>query len=388
MDTHETQRHWFDYVVFGIHAVWSVLAIRSLFEQSDIRFWELAIGVLGYLITCFVPFVLYRVKRPFLAVLSELIIIGALYVLVPKTEAVFDFMHIPVLLISYMAWGRHALWALAAVFVYPIVLSEDSLSLPRDVFIDEMVNLGILFGIGYCFQKMVYSYIKMNGMYKVIQEQNQTLEVYAKQIEKLTLSEERNRLSRELHDTVGHTFTTTITGMDAVYYLIDLAPDEAKKSLRELLHVTRNGLNEVRKHIHEIADDHEQHSLLEHLSQIAGQFAAHSGTDIKIDTMGTAYPVSDRVRMTLVRCLQESLTNAKRHGNATAVRIALAYEPHQLGLAISDNGRGDANLTKGFGLTAMTDRLSGVNGSLAITSSPDGGTTVRCAIPMYPSQSA
>jgi signal transduction histidine kinase len=219
-------------------------------------------------------------------------------------------------------------------------------------------------------------------MYEIIQEQNQTLELYSKQIEKLTLAEERNRLSRDLHDTVGHTFTTTIMGMDAVLYLIDLSPEEAKKSLRELLHVTRNGLDEVRRHIHQIAPEKDELPLSASLSQIGHEFALHTGTSVELAVSGAEYPVSEQVRWTFIRCLQESLTNAKKHGSASRVQVDLLFGEDAVKLRIANNGRVADKLVKGFGLQAMTDRLANLHGTLEVESDERRGMAVVCTVPV------
>jgi len=380
------RRHWFDYVVFGVRAVWGVLGIMSLHYSFGLTGILLAGGIAGYVLSCCVPFALYLSKRVprYAAPVAELLITGGLYLAVPVQDTFFSFFHVPVLTLGYLATGWHAIWAAAVVGLYPIVLvSNGTFYLPLDRFADELANLAVLFAFGFCFQRLVTSYQKINGMFGIIRKQNQTLENYAKQIEKLTLSEERNRLSRDLHDTVGHTFTTTITGMDAVYYLIDISPDEAKKSLRELLHVTRNGLDEVRRHIHQIAPDKDEQSLVQGLSQIGGQFALHTGTNVTFETEGAEYPVSDFVRTAFIRCLQESLTNAKKHGMATVIRVKLTFERERVAMRIEDNGKGDESLTQGFGLQTMTERLSNVNGSLTVTSSADKGTVVHCTVPVF-----
>jgi len=377
-------RHWFDYVVFGIRAIWGVLGIISLHYSIGISPF-LALGIAGYILSCCVPFALYMARRVprYIPVIAELLITGALYMIIPANDTIFSFFHVPVLTLGYFAMGWHALWALVVIGIYPIVVAGGLPDLPLDRLLDQMANLAVLYGFGFCFQKLVTSYQKINGMYGIIQQQNQTLEVYAKQIEKLTLLEERNRLSRDLHDTVGHTFTTTITGMDAVYYLIDLSPDEAKKSLRELLNVTRGGLDEVRRHIHQIAPDKDEQSLASSLSQIGGEFALHTGTQVTMETAGDEYPVSEQVRIALIRCMQESLTNAKKHGMASAVLVKLAFEREQVGLWIEDNGKGNESLTHGFGLQSMSERMANVNGTLKITSSADRGTVVHCTVPVF-----
>lgn len=389
--------HWFMYVVVGIRFLWFISGSFSLLEYNG-RASELGmslgsfvtLGVIGYFLSFSVPIVLYLMKKipPYIPILAELLIICTLYgFLSPAADMGLSLFHVPVLTTGYISLGWHALWAsVAVVGIVPAVFSSIAgLAYARTV--DEFVNLAMLFGIGFCFQRLVVSYQKINGMYSIIQEQNQTLEVYSKQIEKLTLSEERNRLSRDLHDTVGHTFTTTIMGMDAVYYLIDSSPEEAKKNLRELLHVTRNGLDEVRKHIHQIAPEKDEQSLSLNLLQIGNEFSLHTGMKVNLETAGSEYPVSEQVRLAFIRCLQESLTNAKKHGLASQVQMELTFERKAVRLRITDNGKGADELVKGFGLQGMTDRMANLNGTLEVTSSSGKGTIIVCTVPVMQSPS-
>ena len=78
---------------------------------------------------------------------------------------------------------------------------------------------------------------------------------YAKQIESLTLVEERNRMARDLHDTLGHSFISYILGLDAVLYLMDSNPSEAKKKIEELRHYASENLDQIRETIHEIGTE-------------------------------------------------------------------------------------------------------------------------------------
>lgn len=381
-----------------MRAVWFVGGIHNLHFQS--REFAEATGIqwdkstiwfvtAGFALSFVVPLTLFLIRKVprYVPILAELAISGGMYLFYStSTGGGFDFYNVPVLTLGFISIGWHAVWsAVIGLGVLP-ALSGWIWGFSLASVGDEVFNLAILFGIGFCFQRLVDSYQKIRGMYRIIQEQNQTLELYSKQIEKLTLAEERNRLSRDLHDTVGHTFTTTIMGMDAVYYLIDLSPEEAKKSLRELLHVTRNGLDEVRKHIHQIAPDKDELSLSVSLAQIGAEFALHTGTKVEIETIGTEYPVSEQLRWSYTRCLQESLTNAKKHGFATHVRVALAFGRDHVKLSIADNGKGTDELTKGFGLQAMTDRMANLNGTLEAVSGVDKGTVIVCSVPVMKMQ--
>jgi signal transduction histidine kinase len=168
--------------------------------------------------------------------------------------------------------------------------------------------------------------------------------------------------------------------MDAVLYLIDVAPQEAKNNLRELLNVMCKGLNEVRNHIHRIASDDQERSLTLALSQIAREFSIHTDTKICLDTQGSERAVSENVRLTFIRCLQESLTNAKKHGMASHIRLVLVYTEESITLSIADDGKGTGKLAEGFGLRAMGERVANVYGRLDIVSR-ESGTIIRCTIP-------
>ena len=222
-------------------------------------------------------------------------------------------------------------------------------------------------------------------MLTVIKQKNEVLEQYSRQVENMTLLTERSRLARELHDTVGHTFTSVIIGMDALGYLIDSSPEEAKANLRELLVVTRQGLDETRKAIHQMGAD-DSGSLAVSIARMAKEFARHTGTVVELKQKGqvTELSLSQAARLTLTRCLQESLTNAKKHGGATEITVTLENRADRLWLQIADNGTGVEQLVPGFGLKAMRERLSVLHGTLETFSRPweGGGTLIVCSLPL------
>lgn len=376
--------HWLDVVVFGLRMIWCVLGVLSLIYDAGDTGFALVLKAAGFLLCGTVPVLLYlrRGMPRFAAPAADLLLLGVMFEASAGLErGPFAFFQVPMLMLGYLSGGWHALWALAAALLGPFVLADEPIGMEREALVDAVANLAILFGIGLIFQKLVGSYQRINGMYGVIREQNRTLELYAKQIEKLTLAEERNRLSRDLHDTVGHTFTTTITGMDAVYYLIDLSPEEAKKSLRELLQVTRGGLDEVRRHIHQLASDQEGLPLSRTLTQIASEFALHTGTKVALESTGVEHRLPEQSRLALIRGLQESLTNAKRHGGATCIDVHLAFGQEAVCLRVTDNGLGASAIQEGFGLRAMADRMANAGGSVQWSTAAGQGMTIECAVP-------
>lgn len=254
--------------------------------------------------------------------------------------------------------------------------------------LNNYLVIGILFTFGYLFSHLLNAQMKAKALLeanreqtKLIQAQNKTLEQYAKKVEELSVSAERNRIAGELHDTIGHTFTSVIVGMDAVMYLIDPAPEKAKERLSVLRDVTKNGLQQLREHIHDMAMDDENLSLSDRLEKLAKEFSEYTSTEVSVEVSGDEIEVTKSISSTLIRCLQESLTNAKRHGEATKIIVKLDFHIDSIQLTIVDNGIGSGDFQFGYGLRTMQDRLSIINGELQVQSKQGAGTTITCLIP-------
>ncbi|MBM7659896.1 signal transduction histidine kinase [Bacillus mesophilus] len=253
--------------------------------------------------------------------------------------------------------------------------------LPLSSFNLSIIEGFFFFALGCGVWKVIDTQQKMKHLLEENERQRRVLEEYTKQVETITLLEERNRMARELHDTVGHTLTSVIMGLDAVAYLINSSPEEATKNINQLRVVSRNGLEEVRNQIHHIVPSHERETLSEQLKKIANEFSLHTGTSITFEGKGPEVIVPLPFLTTLVRCLQESLTNAKRHGGATQIHITLTFEAEEMSLTIKDNGSGMDEIQFGFGLAGMKERLEAYQGELKVKSDKSG-TMVICLLPI------
>ncbi|MBP3950179.1 sensor histidine kinase [Bacillus suaedae] len=252
----------------------------------------------------------------------------------------------------------------------------------------EHLGMGVIdglffFSVGVAIAKVLESERKTQLLLDENLRQNQLLEEYARQIEKVTLLEERNRLARDLHDTIGHTYTSVIMGLDATSILLKTAPVQAEEHVHRLSEVMRDSLEEIRSHIHQIAPVEDKEELSAQLKRIASEFAQHTRTDIEFDSIDQVnVNISSQGTVTLVRCLQESLTNAIRHGQASQIKITIYVENQSLKLVIKDNGIGIQEKDYGFGLLGMKERLESLQGRLTIESSQHGGTCVNCYVPV------
>ncbi|MDQ0903856.1 MULTISPECIES: sensor histidine kinase [unclassified Paenibacillus] len=295
----------------------------------------------------------------------------------------------PLMVIGFLTDRKNAWWT-APIFMVAMPL-EYFFILHSGMGVGQLfsiiLNAVLFFAIGLSLQRVVTSNEKTEKLlaenqrqYRLIHEQNNALEQYANQIEQLTLLEERNRMARELHDTVGHTFTSVIMGMDAVSYLIETAPDKAKEKLDVLRSVTRNGLEEVRRSIHQMVPEGDM-LLSQQLTRLANEFALHTGTQIRFTTVGEEFDIPKQTKLSLIRCLQESLTNAKRHGRASTVEVTLTYSDDLVDIRIEDDGIGTEQLKVGFGINAMQERIFALQGTLQVSSTLGQGTVVHCSIP-------
>ncbi len=252
----------------------------------------------------------------------------------------------------------------------------------------DRLGMGVIdgfffFGIGMAIAKVLEAEKKTKLLLEENKRQNQLLEKYAKQVEKITLLEERNRLAKDLHDTIGHTFTSVIMGLDAASFLQKNSPEKAQEQIELLGSVMRKSLGEIRSHIHQISPNDENEELSSQIKKIATEFALHTqlaihyeqfeAQDINLSTQGT---------LTLIRCLQEALTNAVRHGGANKITVTLKGDASTVFLTIKDNGIGTSDIKFGFGLNSMKDRLESLQGGMNIESKVNEGTVVCCFLPV------
>lgn len=387
--------YWVDWMLLSVQTGWFLLGvIYALLDPSifgDVPVWAGlglmlfgSIGAVAFWRPCYV--------NMFWLPIVILLTIGSLQLMVTaSTGKATGILFVPLILVGFLA-HRRTIWWTVPVFVLGFPAANQFLFhiRPNLIFVfEDFMNYFLFYGIGFALGRLHRTQMKTGRLleenqrqYTLIRQQNKALEQYAGRIEELTLLAERNRMARELHDTVGHTFTSVIMGMDALSYLIEASPEKAKRQLEKLRTVTRNGLEEVRRSIHQMAPQEDDLLMFEQLTRLANEFAVQTGTIIRVEAIGDEYEVPQQIRWTLFRCLQESLTNAKRHGEASFVNVTLTFEPNHVELRVEDDGIGSDKLESGFGLTAMKERLQALQGQLFVTSEPGQGTVVLCRIPV------
>jgi signal transduction histidine kinase len=205
-------------------------------------------------------------------------------------------------------------------------------------------------------------------------EAHQQLREYAAQIETLATTVERNRLAREIHDSVGHYFTTINIQLEAARAILDEDPARARSTLEKVQMLTREGLGQIRNSVAALRTlPTENRSLPEALAELVRASQAEGGA-ITLNVIGTLPPLSSHLKFMLYRVAQEGLTNARKHAHAEHIEITLdGTNPHTVKLRIKDNGVGSVNATGGFGLLGVRERVLALDGQLRIVSTPGEG---------------
>ena len=213
---------------------------------------------------------------------------------------------------------------------------------------------------------------------------HQKLAQYAARAEELATIEERNRLARELHDSLGHYLSVIHVQLEAARTLFDRDPRRAAQALATSERLTREGLDDVRRSVAALRARHVQQPLSEAVGELVREHAA-SGVAAELAVIGTPRPASPPVELALYRAAQEALTNSRKHAQATCVRIELAYEADRIRLSVEDDGRGTAEPTGGFGLLGVRERARLAGGQLTIKSAAGAGFALAIEVPAPPS---
>lgn len=200
----------------------------------------------------------------------------------------------------------------------------------------------------------------------MVHQVNHELENYAAVSEKIAEDKERKRLAREIHDTLGHALTGIAAGVDACIAMIDINPEATKKQLMVISKVVRQGIVDVRNSLNKLRPGAlEQHGFKGAIENMIEEFTSVSDLTISLDYRLDKVDFENTKEDIFFRVIQESVTNAVRHGDATHIDISLYIEDNNLYLKIQDNGQGCEEIHYGFGLKQMKERLGMINGKVA-----------------------
>ena len=217
-------------------------------------------------------------------------------------------------------------------------------------------------------------------------EANQKLQKYALTSEKLAQTQERNRLARELHDTLAHTLSSTSVQLEAIKALYDRDPDQAKILLGQTLENTKSGLAETRRALVDLrTSELEAYGLTQAIRNLGTSAAERGGFNVNFNLDKGLDVLPEDVSHSIYRTIQEAFENILRHSNASQASVKLFTEDDQIRLVIQDNGKGfkTEKIEKDrLGIRGMRERIEMLGGTFNINSEPNKGTEIEIRLEM------
>lgn len=243
-------------------------------------------------------------------------------------------------------------------------------------------------GLMVAIRELAVAYTALEGSNAELAAAHARLQEYSAQVEELSVVRERNRIAREIHDTLGHSLTLLAVQLETATQHEMRGDPRLREELLEARQVAKACLMDVRHSVEALRPEEvSRDSLQEQLQRLVTVYEA-TNREIRI-TLDLEEPIPTlhpEVGLTLYRCAQEALTNIRKHARATKVLLRLSTNNEQMELTVLDNGHGDLpeheHSASGFGLRGMRERVESLRGTLRAGPEPRQGWRVEVMIPL------
>lgn len=306
---------------------------------------------------------------------------------------------LPALTTTLMAALRPRVLGLSAAFVLWLSSSLVSTLIAQHGDLSSQVTLLLTFifafGFASTIRELALAHVRMQQLIRELEGSNTELEAahtrlleYITQVEDLSAVRERNRIAREIHDTLGHSLTLLAVQLETATQLEVRGDAGLHEELVEARRVAKACLTDVRHSVEALRPDAATASPFEEvLRRLVTEFdMTCRETEVTLDLEEATHALSQELRMALYRCAQEALTNIRKHARATKVLLRLSTSDEQVELTVLDNGQGstsgDDNDAPGFGLLGMRERVALLDGTLKAGPELGHGWRVEVMIPL------
>jgi signal transduction histidine kinase len=196
---------------------------------------------------------------------------------------------------------------------------------------------------------------------------------FARRTEERSTQSERNRMSAELHDSLGYTFTNLKMMLEAAKDLIEQDPSRLRDLLDTGLEQVQQGMQETRKTLYLLRDRREEKPpFLTAVHRLIDVFRKATGVAIMVDYANFPFDAGDEVEFALYHFVQEGLVNSFSHGKAGKISVIFWSDEEKLQVTIEDNGVGVDTIVEGIGIRGMRERLGKLGGTLSMGNMPGG----------------
>lgn len=202
---------------------------------------------------------------------------------------------------------------------------------------------------------------KQDILYRELVDTHRQLKEYTDELKRLSVIEERNRIARDIHDTLGHDMTALIMQLQMADHYAKSDLKKTGELLNRSLKTARDSLSKIREVVATLRGKETSPELA--IKTMADEFSKKTGAEIRLEMEGEI--VKDYgINWAIYHILQEGMTNAIRHGNATKIMIKLVYSNEAVKFTIKDNGQGALVLIEGFGLKGIRERVQAFGGQV------------------------
>ena len=225
--------------------------------------------------------------------------------------------------------------------------------------------------------------VKAEELARQLEAANHQLAEYASQAEELAVTQERNRLAREIHDNLGHYLTIVNVQIEAAKVTYEADPTRALDALDKAQDLAKKGLTSVRESVAALRVSPVENRPVEDAIVELVEESKVTGIETTFEIVGASKPVESKSALALYRIIQEGLTNVRKHADASQVDVKLDFsQADVIRLTLRDDGSGATDTSGGFGLIGLRERVQLLGGEFKIQTEPGQGFEINVTLPL------
>ncbi|MGF7108725.1 signal transduction histidine kinase [Treponema pedis] len=260
-----------------------------------------------------------------------------------------------------------------------IIFSVTSVYKPLYTSVTDFIILFLISAQAYNFKLYNTGFIKQEKIIEDLIQKNNELsesvlnfEMYRESVEDLIMLKERNRISREIHDSIGHGLSTIIIQLNALQAIAKTNPKMLQTQLTYLNEFAKKNLDEIRFALREIKPtDYNKYETIILIHSLVNEFKKLTSINVQFTFSKNIRVITEEQNHAVYKAVQEFLSNSGKYANAEQITIHFSYTENYLVITMKDNGQGCLKITKGIGLKAIDERIKEAGGSVFYKSLPE-----------------
>jgi len=209
---------------------------------------------------------------------------------------------------------------------------------------------------------------KKDVLYRELLDAHRKLKEYNAEVNRLLVVEEKNKIARDIHDSLGHSMTALIMQLQMAEHYFNNDNTKSQALLVNSIETAKNSLSGIRDVVETLRGDDSSIYTKETMRRLIDEFSKNTGAVIKLNITGETDVHNKSANANLYRIIQEAMTNSVRHGRASTVCVNIDYTNESIYFTVKDNGVGASILKEGYGLKGIKERVEAYNGKVEFTS--------------------